>query len=299
MNKPLTAAIAAFSSWGLFPLYWKMFLEVPAVDLFLYRLFFSFITLAVFILIKKRMGVIKEIFKDKRKFFWLSISALLISSNWLIYIYAVSINRVLEASMGYFLNPIIIIILGRLIFQEKMRLSQIPSVALVIGAITYIAFNTDISHFPWIALSLSLSFALYGLIRKLVKIGSLEGLFFETMMVCIPAMIIWPTINASPLQTFLNLGLGKGFLLSLSGLITGLPLILFAYAAKNLKFTTLGFTQYFSPSLKFLCGLFIFKETLLPQNLVGFALIWTSLILYSLESLYFSGKSRLMNRNNL
>lgn len=299
MNKALLASISAFSMWGLFPIYWKIFSSESSWDLFAFRLVFSFITLFFFVLWKKKFGVLRMALKDKKKVFWLVVSAVLISSNWLLYIYAVNANRILEASMGYFLNPIILIILGRLIFKEEMRKTQLPSVILVLMAIIYIAFNTNLSLFPWIALSLSISFALYGLIRKLVNIGSIEGLFFETTVIAIPVLIAWPFISGNPVEIYTGLGLEKALLLSLSGLLTGIPLILFAFAAKNLKLTTLGFTQYLSPSFKFICGIVIFKEVLLPHNLIGFALIWTALAMYSLESVYFSQKLRLANRKNL
>lgn len=299
MNTALGAAISAFSMWGLFPLYWKFFTDVSSWDLFAFRLFFSFFTLLFFVLYKQKMGIIGAIFRDKKKFFCLSLSALLISSNWLIYIYAVNENRVLEASMGYFLNPIILIILGRLIFKDQIRKRQIPSIILVGIAISYIAYHTELATFPWIALTLSLSFGLYGLIRKLVPIGSIEGLFFETMIITIPALIAWPFISGNPWETFSSLGFSRAFLLSFSGILTGVPLILFAYAAKNLKLTTLGLTQYLSPSFKFLCGILIFNEALLPHNLMGFIIIWIALFIYSVESLHFTQKQRLMNRKNL
>lgn len=299
MNKALWASISAFCMWGLFPIYWKIFSGFSAWDLFAFRLVFSFITLLLIMIFTKKFKVIGLAVKDKKKFFWLVISAILISSNWLLYIYAVNTNRVLEASMGYFLNPIILIILGRLIFKEQLRPTQFPSIILVVIAIAYIAYHTNLNEFPWMALSLSISFALYGLIRKLVKIGSAEGLFIETTVIAIPVLIAWPFITGNPLMILSDMGLGKALLLSLSGILTGGPLILFAYAAKNLKFTTLGFTQYLSPSLKFLCGILIFKEVLLPHNMVGFALIWTALALYSFESLHNSQRTRLMNRKNL
>lgn len=299
MNKALWASISAFCMWGLFPIYWKIFNGFSAWDLFAFRLVFSFITLLLIMIFTKKFKIIQLALKDKKKFFWLVISAILISSNWLLYIYAVNTNRVLEASMGYFLNPIILIILGRLIFKEQLRPTQLPSIILVIVAIAYIAYHTNLNEFPWMALSLSISFALYGLIRKLVKIGSAEGLFIETTVIAIPVLIAWPFITGNPLMILSDMGLGKALLLSLSGILTGGPLILFAYAAKNLKFTTLGFTQYLSPSLKFLCGILIFKEVLLPHNMVGFALIWTALALYSFESLHNSQRTRLMNRKNL
>lgn len=299
MNKALWASISAFCMWGLFPIYWKFFNGFSAWDLFAFRLVFSFITLFLFMVFTKKFKVIRHAVKDKKKFFWLVVSAILISSNWLLYIYAVNTNRVLEASMGYFLNPIILIILGRLIFKEQLRKTQLPSIVLVVIAIAYIAYHTNLNEFPWMALSLSISFALYGLIRKLVNIGSAEGLFIETTVIAIPVLIIWPFITGNPLTILTDMGLGKALLLSLSGILTGGPLILFAYAAKNLRFTTLGFTQYLSPSLKFLCGILIFKEVLLPHNMVGFALIWTALALYSFESLHNSQRTRLMNRKNL
>ncbi len=299
MNKALWASISAFCMWGLFPIYWKIFIGFSAWDLFAFRLVFSFITLLLIMIFTKKFKVISLAVKDKKKFFWLVVSAILISSNWLLYIYAVNTNRVLEASMGYFLNPIILIILGRLIFKEQLRPAQLPSIALVVIAIGYIAYHTNLNEFPWMALSLSISFALYGLIRKLVKIGSAEGLFIETTVIAIPVLIAWPFITGNPLTILTDMGLGKALILSLSGILTGGPLILFAYAAKNLKFTTLGFTQYLSPSLKFLCGILIFKEVLLPHNMVGFALIWTALALYSFESLHNTQKTRLMNRKNL
>lgn len=299
MNKALLAAITAFSMWGLFPLYWKVFSDVSSWDLFAFRLVFSLLTLFIFVLVQKKFGIVKAIFLDKKRITWLCVSSFLISFNWLLYIYAVNTNRILEASMGYFLNPILLIILGRLIFKEEMRSTQAPSVILVLIAITYIAFHTDLTHFPWIAISLATSFALYGLIRKIIHVGSVEGLFIETLIVSLPALLAWPFISGNPLTIYSDLGMTKGILICFSGLLTGVPLILFAFAAKKLTLTTLGFTQYLSPSFKFICGIVVFHEVLLPHNLVGFTLIWISLGLYSMESIYFGQKKRLQNRKNL
>lgn len=281
------AAMASFTLWGLLPIYWKFFMEVGAWDLFAYRLSWSFLTLFAFLALKGKLSTFLEIWQDRRKRLLLTISAGLISSNWLLYIYAVNNGKVLEASMGYFLNPLILIFLGRIIFKEKIRGTQWPSIILATIAIGLIALQSDFYHIPWIALILSITFALYGLIRKMVQVGSLEGLFFETSIVIIPVMIAWSFQETSPLTAFTLLPAWKFLVLMLSGVLTCLPLVLFAYGAKRLPFSTLGFFQYLSPSFKFMCGLWIFNEALQAERLHAFILIWTALAWYTAESYIF------------
>lgn len=282
------AAILAFSMWGLFPIYWKYFSEVHAWDLFGHRLVWSFISLFLIMFFRKKMYLVKEIWADPKKRLMLVISALLISSNWLLYIYAVNVGRILEASMGYFLNPLINVFMGWLILKEKIRLTQWPAIALAMIAIIYLAFNTDLNHFPWLAIILSLTFALYGLIRKLVHVGSMEGLMFETSVVIVPVLIYWQMRTDGPLHVLETLPLHKNLLLPLSGVVTSLPLILFAYSAKRLSLQTLGMIQYLSPSFKFICGLFIFNEALSAEKLQAFCLIWLALGWYTIESYRFA-----------
>lgn len=285
------AAIAAFSLWGLLPIYWKMFIEVSAWDLFAYRLLWAFLTLFFILGFGKKLSTFKVIWQDRRKRLLLSLSAGLISSNWLLYIYAVTHGKVLEASMGYFLNPIILVFMGRIIFKERIRKTQWPSVILAITAIVLIAIQSDIYHIPWLALMLSISFALYGLIRKMVQVGSLEGLFFETSIVIFPVMIAWFYQETSPATVFSLLPTWKIFVLAFSGVLTCLPLVLFAYGAKRLPFSTLGFFQYLSPSFKFMCGLIVFNETLQSERLHAFILIWIALIWYTAESYLMNSKN--------
>jgi chloramphenicol-sensitive protein RarD len=278
------AAILAFSLWGLFPIYWKYFSEVHAWDLFGHRLFWSFISLFLIMFFRRKLYLIKEIWADPKKRVMLVLSALLISSNWLLYIYAVNIGRILEASMGYFLNPLINVFMGWLILKEKIRLTQWPAIVLAMVAIIVLAINTDLNHFPWLAIILSLTFALYGLIRKLVHVGSMEGLMFETSVVIVPVLIYWQMRTSGPLQVLEHLPLHKSLLLTLSGVVTSVPLILFAYSAKRLSLQTLGMIQYLSPSFKFICGLFIFHEALSAEKLQAFCLIWLALGWYTIES---------------
>lgn len=280
------AAIIAFSMWGLFPIYWKFFPEIQAWDLFAHRMVWSFITLILILLFKKQLGELKKIWLNRRIRMMLIVSAFMISSNWLLYIYAVSIGKILEASMGYFLNPIINVFMGGIILKEKIRPGQWPAIILAIAGISFMGYTSGISHFPWIALTLSLTFAAYGLIRKIAHVGSLEGLSFETSVVLIPTLIIWYFQPGSPTDVFYQLLGWKITLLMLAGLVTCAPLVLFAYGARRLPFGTLGFLGYLSPSLKFVCGWLIFHEELSSDKLLAFGIIWIALAFYSLESFW-------------
>ncbi len=288
------AAMAAFSLWGLFPLYWKIFSEVGAWDLFGHRLIWSFLTLILILLYKSKLGTLKEIWSQKKIRYMLMMSAILISSNWLLYIYAVNIGKVLEASMGYFLNPLINVFFGWLILKEKLRVTQWPAIILAVIAIIMMAFQADLAHFPWIAIILSITFALYGLIRKMTHVGSMEGLTFETSFVILPVLIYWYFLPTTPLSVLHELSFWKLLLLAFSGLITCIPLILFAYSTRRLKLQTLGFIQYLSPSLKFVCGLLVLHEPLSPEKLQAFVLIWIALIWYTVESVIFLKKTKVV-----
>lgn len=295
MNSAHLSAIFAFSLWGFFPIYWKYFSELPAWDLFGHRLFWSFVTLWLVVMAKKKSRIVLAIRRDRKTALMLFLSALLISSNWLLYIYAVHIGRILEASMGYFLNTLINTFMGWLILKERLRSTQWPAILLAFFAIVLLALTTDLNHFPWIAIILALTFALYGLIRKLAKVGSLEGLTFETSLLVAPVLLYWIFyMGSSPLEAFKVMSPAKYSILALSGIVTTLPLILFAYSAKRLPLQVLGFIQYLSPSFKFLCGLFIFHEALSDERLRAFVIIWIALLYYTVESFWFSRRGRII-----
>ncbi len=285
------SAILAFSFWGLFPLYWKLFSEVGAWDLFGHRLLASFITLMLIMGFRRDFPKLKEIWKTPKTRILLIISAILISTNWLLYIYAINIGKVLEASMGYFLNPLINVFMGWVILKEKIRITQWPSIALAVLSMIFIA-SQNLDHFPWLALTLSITFALYGLIRKMAQVGSLDGLTFETCVMVIPVLIYWFYQDTTPLSIGEILPQWKIWVLTLSGIVTCLPLVLFAYSAKRLPLQTLGFIQYLSPSLKFICGLYVLQEPLSEDKLYAFFLIWIALGWYTIESFYFMRRSK-------
>lgn len=286
------AAILAFSLWGLFPLYWKLFPNVPAWDLFGHRLLWSFITLMFILLFKKKLPALVAIWKEPKKRYMLMASSLLISSNWLLYIYAVSIDKVIEASMGYFLNPLINVFMGWFLLKEKLRPTQWPSIILALLSMILMAFQMNLNEFPWIALLLSITFALYGLVRKLTDVGSMEGLTFETCFIIVPVLLYWMTEPTTPMTVTTLLPTWKLGVLALSGLVTCIPLILFAFSAKRLQLQTLGFIQYLSPSLKFICGFLILREPLSSEKLQAFFMIWIALAWYTSESYYFMRKGK-------
>lgn len=289
--KALLAAILAFSAWGLFPLYWKLFPELSGESLFMQRLFWSLITLTLISAFTGRWQALLEIFKDKRRW-WLLLSAFLIASNWLIYVAAVTEGHILEASMGYFLNPLINVVVGWLFLKETLRRTQWPAVILAIVGVVWMGVTADFSAFPWIAVSLALTFALYGVIRKLTNVGPIVGLTYETAVVFLPFLLWWYLRNGELINDLVKLSPSKFFLLSLSGTITCLPLILFAYASRRLPLQTLGFTQYLSPTLKFLCGWLVFNESLSAVRLQGFLFIWAGLAWYTAEQLVrYKGKT--------
>jgi chloramphenicol-sensitive protein RarD len=295
---PLTsahvAAIFAFSLWGLFPIYWKYFQEIGSWDLFAHRLFWSFLTLILILTFRRDLHKILSLWKQPKIRKMLIVSAFLISANWLIYIYAINTGRVLEASMGYFLNPILNVFLGSFVIKEKVRSSQWPAIIMAMLALFVLGWQSGLTDFPWIALTLSVTFAFYSLIRKLARVGAMEALAFETSIVILPTFVIWqliPTIT-NPFDVFSQLSMIKLAVLSLSGLITCIPLMLFAYGAQRLPLSTLGFLNYLSPSLKFICGWLIFNEHLSPERWLGFGLIWIALAWYSLESYYQLRKYR-------
>ena len=286
------SAILAFSMWGLFPLYWKVFTELSAWDLFGHRLLWSFLTLVIILIFKRKLMSLRYAFSDKIVRKNLIFSGIFISSNWLLYIYAVNSGRVLEASMGYFLNPLLNVIMGVFLLKEKLRLTQWPAIISAILAVLILFFSEGIETFPWIAFVLSFTFAFYGLLRKITPIGSLEGLAFETSFILPLYLIFWFSFFPDPIKSFSVLSNSKLIFLMLSGLITCLPLILFAYSARRLSFQQIGFIQYLSPGLKFICGYFILHESMSTSKWIAFIFIWIALLYYTLENLWFMKKSK-------
>jgi chloramphenicol-sensitive protein RarD len=284
MNKGILFAIAAYSLWGFLPIYWKTIDEVPATQILSHRIIWSFIFLLGIIFIKKDLGAFRFAIRSRKTLAIFSGAALLISVNWLIYIWAVNAGFIVETSLGYFINPLVSVLLGVIFLKEKLRPMQWVPVGLAAAGVLYLTFSFGV--LPWIALVLASTFGLYGLIKKTASLNSLHGLSLETGILFLPAVGFLLLAEGQGSGSLGHLGWRTDFLLILTGVVTALPLLLFATAARRINLSTLGILQYIAPSTQFLIGVFLYGEPLTTSRLVGFAFIWAALLIYSLENIF-------------
>lgn len=281
-------SLGCYLIWGVLPLYFRTVDHIVPPAVLAHRIIWSVPTALVFILIASNWSQIRAVLTVRRMLL-LSLSALLIGTNWLIYIYAVDQERVMEASLGYYINPLANVVLGGIVFKERLR--RVQWLAFAIAALGVLIMTVAYGNFPWLALSLGLSFALYGVIRKLVIVDSRVGFLMETMIL-LPFAIIGLLILTSSNAPVEMTGAGSIGLLMLAGPITAVPLILFGVAAKRLQLSTIGMMQYIAPTLQFLVAVLIFKEPFGDDDLVAFAAIWTALLIYSTDSVMHEQKLR-------
>ncbi len=280
-QRGLPYALAAYGIWGFVPLFFKLLESVPPVEVLAQRIVWSLPLCFVIMLFRRQIGEYIAVLKNGRVLRQLLASSLLIALNWLVYIYAIFTNHVLAASLGYYLNPLVNVLLGMVFLGE--RLSRLQAVAVVIAAIGVAILLAGALDTLWISLTLALSFGTYGLIRKVVPVGSLPGLAVETTLLLPLSVVV--------VGYYLWIGDGRGFgadveiswLLAAAGVVTAVPLLLFATAARRMSYAALGFVQYLAPTLQFLLGLFIFNEPLKPAQLFCFLLIWISIAVFSFD----------------
>lgn len=281
MNKGILNGIAAYALWGFFPIYWKLLHEVPALQLLGHRIGWSFLLLLGVIIITKQWDDFRSKL-DGRTFGIYFIAALLIGINWLTYVWAVNAGFIVETSLGYFINPLLSVLMGVFLLRERLRISQwIPVVLAALGVI-YLTFVYG--RPPWIALLLAFSFGFYGLVKKLAPLGSLYGLTFETGILFLPALAYLGMVQADKTAAFLHSSLTLDLLMIGAGLVTTVPLLMFASAAKQIPLTTIGVLQYLAPSIQFLLGIFVYKEVFDNSRLIGFGLVWLALIIFWVEN---------------
>ena len=283
MRSGIIYAALAFFCWGLFPIYFHALGEVPPLQILAHRMLWSLAFLLVLLLLRRDWKWL-QVVRQPRVFFSFVLSALLLSANWLVYIWSVMNHHVIEASLGYFINPLVNIVLGYLILKERMRPLQWAAIgvaALGVGWLTWQAGTV-----PWIALFLALSFGGYGLLRKTAALGPLEGLSFETIVLfpLAAGYVIWLTVHGQ--NVFINTASDSTrWLLIMAGPLTAIPLLLFATGARKIPLSILGLLQYLSPTLQFLLGVWLFKEAFSADRLVGFVMIWSALALFAGEGL--------------
>lgn len=274
--------IAAYGLWGLFPIYWKLLDKVPSVEILGHRIIWSFVLL-LFLLRIMGYTVIPWQFRQNPKAIPISVlAALLLAGNWLTFLFAVTSGYIVEASLGYFINPLFSIVLGMLFLHERPRPGQWLAISAAVAGVLYLTFMYG--SFPWIALTLTFTFGIYGLIRKTMALNSLQGLSVETGLLCLPAIILFIILESRGMLHFGHTSPAIHFWLITAGAVTAAPLLLFAAAARRVPLTHLGFLQYLAPTLQFLLGVFIYHEPFSKNRLAGFSLIWFAIIIYIVES---------------
>ena len=286
---PLTAALA-YILWGLFPLYIKQIAEVPALQIVLHRSFWSLVFMAGLLALLRRFAWLPPVLRQPRTLAVFALSSLLLAGNWLLYVWAVNADRLLDASLGYFINPLVNVVLGYAVLHERPRPLQWAAVALAAAGVLWLAVGAG--HLPWISIVLALSFGLYGLLRKTATLGAVEGLALETLLLAplAGAGLVWLALQGQGVFGQGNWRLDG--LLLLAGPFTAIPLLLFASGARRVSMATLGLLQYLGPSIQFVLGVFLYHEPLSASRAVGFVLIWAALALYSAESWRVLRRSR-------
>lgn len=280
----MTAALAAFTIWGLAPIFFKWIASVPALEIIAHRILWSVPMLAGFLLLRDGSAFRRRMRLPLRDLAVLAVSGTLVASNWLIYVYAVNTGRVLATSLGYFIGPLVYALLGFLFLGERLTRIQTGCVLLATAGTGYLAWHLGVA--PWISFGVAFTFGFYALMRKRLAVGPMVGLLWETLLLATPAAVFlaW-TWEAGNLQ-FAHQGLRIDVLLVLCGLITVLPLVWFNVAAKKLPLSVIGFFQYLSPTLTFLLAVVIYGEPFTQGHAVAFACIWTALAVVTAESLW-------------
>ncbi len=286
----LIYAASAFLIWGLSPVYWKALDAVPALEIIMHRVVWSFLLLMGLILLQRRQNEFLAVLKNGRMLLTLMFTAIIVSANWLLYIWAVNNNYLIEASLGYYINPLVNVVLGLVFLQERLRKPQILAVLLAAGGVMYLTISYG--RFPWISLTLAVSFGFYGLIRKVAPVGALVGLAVETMLLSPPAVIYLIYLNSQGADTILRVSLKLDLLLIGCAPLTAAPLLFFTLGAKRLYLSTLGLMQYIGPSGMFLLALFYYNEPFSTAQVWTFAMIWAALGIYSTDSVIYYRRER-------
>ena len=273
---------AAFLIWGISPLYWKILTAVPALEIVAHRVVWSFLLLMPLILIRKRWKEFLLALTNWRSMAILTATSLFVCCNWLVYIWAINNGFLLQASLGYYINPLVNVLLGTLFLKERLRPFQGLAVMLAGAGVLYLTIFYG--QFPWIACILAFTFGLYGLVRKVIAVGSLVGLTMETFLLTAPALGYLIYLNTNGSAAFFEVSLQIDLLLMGTSVVTALPLLLFAMSARRVQLTTLGFLQYIAPSCMFVMAVFIYLEPFRTEQLISFVLIWTALAVYSMDS---------------
>lgn len=288
MKQGILYAIGAYITWGVFPVYWKLLHGVPALQLLSHRIIWSFLLLLAFLVITRQWKSFLTAISSRRVLLIYFAAALLIGVNWLTYVWAVNAGFIVETSLGYFINPLFNVMLGVVFLRERLSTFQWIPVAMAAGGVAFLTIAYG--QLPWIALTLAISFGIYGLVKKTAPLGSIFGLSLETGILFLPALGWLVFSQVSGQGAFLHVGAGRDLLLIGAGLVTTVPLLMFASAAQRIPLSLLGIIQYIAPTMQFLLGVLLFKEPFSRTQLIGFGIVWVALILFWGEGFWSNRK---------
>jgi chloramphenicol-sensitive protein RarD len=274
-------ALGAYTIWGIFPIYWKALHQVSAIELIGHRIIWSFLTLLSVLTFSGQIGVFWNYLSHSQTRRYYLLAALLISVNWLVYVWGVNTGHIVETSLGYFINPLLSVFLGVVVLRERLRPLQWLPILLAAAGVLYLTLVYG--RVPWIALTLAFTFALYGLVKKLAPLNSLHGLSLETAILFLPALAYLLYEEIQGRATFLHTDTRTTLLLLAAGLVTTVPLLMFASAARRIPLSAIGLMQYIAPSLQFLIGVLIYHEPFNRHHLLGFSLVWMALAIFAAE----------------
>ncbi|MDG4836259.1 EamA family transporter RarD [Micromonospora sp. WMMD967] len=282
--------LGAYLLWGFFPLYLKLLRPAGALEILAHRVVWSVVFVALLLGALRNVGFLRALLRRPWAMAGMVAAAGLIAVNWGTYIYGVNSGRVVETALGYFINPLVVVLLGVTVLRERLRPAQ--WVALGIGASAVVVLTVDYGRLPWLALTLAFSFAGYGLVKKRLGLPPAEGLFVESAVLALPALGYLAWLSARAESTFGHVSAGHTALLVLAGAATAIPLLMFAGAANRLPLSSLGMVQYLAPILQLGCGVLIFHEPMPPARLAGFGLVWLALIVFTTDAVRTSRRTR-------
>ena len=280
LGSGVTAGIAAYLLWGLLPLYWPLLEPAGPIEILAHRIVWSLIVVLALMTALKGLSWMAAI--DRRQLGLLALASVLVAVNWGMYIYGVNSERVVETSLGYFINPLVTVALGVLVLKEKLQPAQRWAVLIALAAV--VVLTVDYGRPPWIALTLAFSWALYGLVKKRADVDALESLSIETAVLTLPALLFIGALSLNGNGTVTSEGAGHVALLVGSGVMTAVPLLFFGVAAVRIPLVTLGLLQYIAPTMQFLIGVLVYGEDMPASRLAGFALVWVALIVFATDA---------------
>jgi chloramphenicol-sensitive protein RarD len=282
-RRGLILGATAYGVWGLFPLYWALLAAAGTLETLAHRMVWSLVVVGVVLLWTRRVGSFRAVLRDRRQVLLLTAAALLISANWGGYIWGVTHGHVVETALGYFIGPLVSVLLGVLLLGERLRPAQWVAVGL--GAASVVVLAVGYGEVPWLALVLAFSFATYGLVKKLANVDAVESMAVETSVLLLPALAYVVFLQASGTGTFTSHGVGHLLLLVGGGVVTMLPLLAFGAAAVRIPLSLIGLLQYMTPTLQFTFGVLVFREHMPPERWLGFAIVWAALVVLTVDGM--------------